>query len=75
MNELALVREYIQYSSAVYHGILASCTEMVRFKMKPLAYSCYLTAETWKFLHSKYASKENMGHIDLINQMQKLKVL
>ena len=75
VNEPALVGEYIQYSTAVYHGILTSCTEMVRFKIKPFADGYYPAAETWKFLHTEYASEENMGHNDLIYQMQKLKLV
>ena len=73
-NEPALISEYIQYSTAVYLGMLMSCTEMVKFKIKPFADGHYPAAETWKFLHKEYASEENLGQNDLIDQMQKLKL-
>ena len=75
VNESALVGEYIQDSTVVYHGILTSCTEMVRFEIKPFADGYYPAAETWKFVLTGYASKGNMGHNDLIYQMQKLKLV
>ena len=54
MNEPALIGEYIQYSNAVYHGILTSCIENVRFNIKSFADGYYTAAETWKFLHTEY---------------------
>ena len=48
---------------------------MVRFKIKPLADGYYPVVETWKFLHTEYASEENIGHNDMIYQMQKLKLV
>ena len=59
----------------MYHNILTSCTEMVKFNINPFANGYYLAAETWKFLHTEYASEENMGHNDLIHEMQKLKLV
>ena len=43
---------------------------MVRFKINPFA-----AVETWKFLHTEYATEENIGHNDLIYHMQKLKLV
>ena len=54
MNEPALIGEYIQYSNAVYHGILTICIEMVRFNIKSFADDFYIADKTWKFLHTEY---------------------
>ena len=66
VNEPVLIGEYVECSTVVYHGILTSFAKMVRLKIKPFADGCYPSAETWKFLHTEYASKQNMGHNDLI---------
>ena len=75
VNEPALISEYIQYSTAVYYGILTSSTEVIRYKIKPFADGYYPAAETWKFLHKEYASEENLGQNDLMHQMQTLKMV
>ena len=56
VNEPAIIGEYIQYSTYVYHGILTSCNDMFRFKIKPFADGYYLRADALKFLHMEYAS-------------------
>ena len=75
VNEPALISEYIQYSLAVYYSILTSSTEVIRYKIKPFADGYYLAAETCKFLHKEYASKENLGQNGLMYQMQTLKMV
>ena len=45
-NESALIYEYIQYSTTVNLGMHMSCTEMVKFKIKPFADGHYPATET-----------------------------
>ena len=52
-----------------------SCTEMVKLKIKPFDDGHFPAAETWKFLHKVYASEENLRQNDLVDQMQKLKLI
>ena len=74
-NQPALISEYIHYLIVVYLSMLMSCTEMVKFAIQPFADGHYPTAETWKFLHNEYASEENLVQNNLMDQMQKLKLI
>ena len=69
LNETTLIGEHILYSTAVYHSILTSCAETVRFNIKPFADDYYWAVEMWNFFHTEYASEENMGHNYMIYQM------
>ena len=67
--------EYTQLVIAVFNGLFKTCTEVVRYKIKPCLNGAYPASEAWAFLSKEYSSETQMNASNLLHQLASVKMV